>query len=123
MNDPSEIMPFALAVVRWLFAFLFTQAIEVPIYRKTLRCGYDVAFGASAITHPIVWFLIPGIGQNLLRLSRPEMNIFAELFTWLVETAYFAILLRRHRVAGWTLLANSASYTSGLIAYRLLMAL
>lgn len=43
----------------WLLAFLFTQAIEIPIYMRGLRVRVYEALGASAFTHPIVWFVIP----------------------------------------------------------------
>jgi hypothetical protein len=63
--------------MKWLVAFLFTQAFEVPIYlwamhRQKLELEWLrralVAFGASAFTHPIVWFVLP--------LTRPP---FAQL--------------------------------------------
>jgi hypothetical protein len=52
----------------WHEAFLFTQAIEIPVYlvgmqRERLELGWArralVAFGATALTHPIVWFVLP----------------------------------------------------------------
>src|SRR5262249_35014609 len=64
---PTEL----LMLLEWIYAFLFTQAVEVPIYVFALRGGPEtppqralakrvlIAFGASALTHPIVWFVIP----------------------------------------------------------------
>ena len=46
-------------LAHWAFAFLFTQVVEIPIYMRGLRVGPVKAFGASAITHPVVWFVIP----------------------------------------------------------------
>ena len=42
----------------WALAFLFTQMGEVPIYAVGLRVGLLPAFGASAITHPVLWFAV-----------------------------------------------------------------
>ena len=52
----------------WAEAFWFTQAFEMPVYlvalylyRPELRwyTRAVIAFGASAITHPFVWFFFP----------------------------------------------------------------
>ena len=52
------------AVWSWLSAFLVTQLVEVPIYHcaAPTRWGAKrlyVAFGASILTHPIVFFVFP----------------------------------------------------------------
>ena len=101
-----------LALRGWLLAFAFTQAIEIPIY---LRAGAPlwVAFGASALTHPVVWFAFP-------RLGAPWgwTVLWAELFAWLAE----ALWLRCHgvrRALWWSLAANGASLSLGLLARRL----
>jgi hypothetical protein len=103
-------------VEAWLRAFIFTQLIEVPIYARGLRCGIPAAFGASALTHPIVWFVIfhprwqAGYGTKL---------IVAELFAWLAEAAYFRLVWRRPRALLWALVANAASLGLGLLSRRL----
>jgi hypothetical protein len=120
---------------RWLLAFLFTQAVEVPIYARALagtrwaRHALLIAFGASAITHPIVWFVIPHLWSDLylallaphpaLHLARTAhyvgMAILAETFAVAVE----AIYLRRfgpRRALVWSLAANGASVTLGLLS-------
>ena len=38
----------------------------------------------------------------------------AELFAFAVETAYFALLLRRRRAWRWSLVANAASFSVGI---------
>ena len=91
----------------WLIGFLFTQAIEVPIYLRvtTLR----VAFLASTFTHPIVWFVFPALWPG----SYFSMLVAAELFAWAAE----ALWLRSHRVerAGlWSFIANAASFCIGM---------
>jgi hypothetical protein len=47
----------------WLGGFAFTQIVEVPIYawcaqKRPWVDRLAIAFGASALTHPIVWFTI-----------------------------------------------------------------
>ena len=57
--------------LRWLLAFGLTQLIEVPIYLRGLPPGASgrrigVAFGASALTHPFVAFVIPWLWSKVL---------------------------------------------------------
>lgn len=53
-----------MSVNDWLTAFLITQAIEAPICWWAARSlptwqRATYALGASAITHPILWFCLP----------------------------------------------------------------
>jgi hypothetical protein len=99
------------ALQAWLLAFAFTQAVEIPIYRRA-GAPLWVAFAASALTHPVVWFVFP-----LLDLPWLWMVLCAELFAWLAEAAW----LRWHgvrRPLWWSLLANGASLSLGLLARR-----
>jgi hypothetical protein len=92
----------------WPTAFLFTETIEIPIYAFALRGRLGVAFGASAITHPIVWFVIP-----VLVPSYMMMVVVAETFAVLAE----ALWLRRwglSRALEWSFAANMASFGLGL---------
>jgi len=100
----------------WLRAFLFTQLVEVPIYVRGLRCGPLVAFGASAITHTIVWF---GFFSPHWHAAYASRFAAAELFAWLAEAAYFRLLFRRRRALAWSLVANAASVGLGLLSRRL----
>lgn len=100
----------------WLSAFAFTQLIEVPIYRRAFGVSALAAFGASALTHPTIWFVI--IPQ--LQASYLEESVLAELFAWLTEAAYFAWLLRRPRALMFCLVANAASLGLGLLSRYLL---
>lgn len=99
----------------WLRAFVFTQIIEVPIYRRALDGRTAVAFGASLITHPIVWLAS--------RPLTPLLGIWtyialAELFAWLVEAAYMrAFGLKRALM--WSAIANGASFGLGTVAHFL----
>lgn len=85
----------------WFDAFVFTQVVEVPVYVLAIRLAQKtgrserprglpwqvlLAFGASAITHPMVWYLIPGVVDP--RRYYVEYVITAEAFAVLVEAFY-----------------------------------
>ncbi|MGC9986364.1 MAG: hypothetical protein ABSF35_22435 [Polyangia bacterium] len=96
----------------WAIAFLFTQMVEVPIYTVGLRVGLLPAFGASAITHPVLWFVI----FPYLHLSYFWLIVIGEGFAFLAEAAYFAFLFRRRRALLWSALANTASFSTGMLS-------
>jgi hypothetical protein len=97
----------------WLWAFLFTQMVEVPIYSVSLRTGLLPAFGASAVTHPLLWFvLFPALDS----LPHPWRVAVGEAFAFLVEAAYFALLFRRRRAWLWSAVANAASFGTGMLS-------
>lgn len=122
----------------WLSAFLFTQAVEIPIYvlaiRRALRDGHAerprrlplqiaLAFGASAVTHPIVWFVIPRLAPSF---SDPgaaylEYVVRAEAFALVVEAFYFHSfhVVRMPRAFAWSLLANGLSAGAGFLSRSL----
>ena len=117
-------------MIAWLVAFVFTQCIEIPIYVRALRGRPVVAFGASAITHPIVWFVIPRmwvrsylslIAWSPLFIVRAPiaryacMVLLAESFAIAVEALYLRAFDVR-RAFAWSLLANGASVTLGLLS-------
>jgi hypothetical protein len=100
----------------WLTAFLFTQLVEIPIYWRSLRCSLLAAFGASAITHPIVWFVFfhPALpGDYITRV------IAAELFAWLAEAAYFRFVFHKRWALVWSAVANASSFGLGLLSRAL----
>jgi hypothetical protein len=99
----------------WAIAFLFTQMVEVPIYAVGLRVGLLPAFGASAITHPVLWFAI----FPHLHLSYFWLIVVGESFAFLVEAAYFAWLFHRRRALLWSALANAASFSAGMLSRRM----
>jgi hypothetical protein len=113
-------------VLGWLGAFLFTQAVEVPIWAIALRLDRTVprgeerwpvwmscavGFGASAITHPIVWFVIPrfAVGSYWMMVGQ------AEAFAVIVEAVY-ASLFGLKRALAWSILANATSAGLGLLS-------
>jgi len=105
--------PFVRA---WLAAFVFTQIVEVPIYSRFLRCSLLVAFGASAITHPIVWF---GFFTPHWHAHYLVKLVSAELFAWLTEAAYFRFLFKKKNALLWALVANGSSLGLGLLSRAL----
>ncbi|MFT3770658.1 MAG: hypothetical protein QM820_34975 [Minicystis sp.] len=122
------------ATLAWLSAFGFTQAVEVPIYVLALRrtsaeevatpiegprALLAAAFGASLITHPIVWFVFPQLWMMLPRLpfgSYNGMVLAAETFAIVTEGLYFYLLgaMGFRRSMLWALVANLTSVTLGL---------
>ena len=114
----------------WLAAFLFTELVETPIYTRALRDAREgvrddeaaqatlaraiaIAFAASALTHPIVWFVMP----RLIPGDYLTMVAIAEAFAVLAEAAWMrAFGLRRALL--WALFANASSLCIGLILRR-----
>ncbi|MEZ4319985.1 MAG: hypothetical protein R3F61_20910 [Myxococcota bacterium] len=106
----------------WAVAFALTQGLEMPIYwlgtRAVLPPAWRLAvgFGASAATHPIVWFVLPGLLQPTLGYW--GFVAIAETFAFVAEALY----LRAFRVPNpwiWSLLANATSFGVGMAYYAL----
>ncbi len=118
----------------WFRAFLLTQAVEMGVYAhataapRPWRERLAIAFGASAITHPLVWFVIVEGVQRAM----PEVSVHlplqqswwagvavAETFAVLAEAAWLALFgVRALHALGLALLANGASFTIGLFLYQ-----
>lgn len=104
-------------LVRWVVAFAFTEIIEVPIYRRMLGSGFLEALGASAVTHPLLWFVfVPAVRHNL---SYVQYAAIGELLVVLVEALWFRVLFKRKGALLGSLAANGASYLLGLVAHAL----
>jgi hypothetical protein len=100
------------AVVDWLVAYAFTQAIEVPLYLRVADGRWRVAVLASTLTHPIVWFVFPAVCP--LSWGYWGMVAAAEAFAVTAEAAW----LRASGVGSalkWAALVNAASATAGLL--------
>ena len=108
-----------LTLRTWLLAFLITQAIEVPIYTIALRHrGLSTAsllgVGASACSHPLVWFVIQPL--MLPRADYIAFVITAEVFAWAAEALYLRMASVPWRSSLWiSLVANSVSVTLGMV--------
>ncbi|MBK8093413.1 MAG: hypothetical protein IPK32_15895 [Verrucomicrobiaceae bacterium] len=103
-----------MSIHEWHEAFLLTQIVEVPVY---LLAGRELplpkrvlyAFGASTITHPIIWFGLPWAGGPYLLLF-----LVAETFAVMGEALWgLGLGVRRPWMAA--LLANTASVCAGLV--------
>jgi hypothetical protein len=120
-------------ILAWFRAFLLTQAVEMGVYvhatgARPLRERLAIAFGASAITHPLVWFVI----VEGVRLALRELGVelpfetawwtgvaVAEVFAVLGEAVWLALFgVRALHALGYALLANGASFTFGLFLYQ-----
>ena len=102
-----------IALWGWLVAFFFTQLFEMPIYWKATG-SLRVAFFASAITHPIVWFVFPPLMDHGVEYE--PMVVLAECFAVIVE----ALWLRGNGLTAghaflWSLGANGFSVCCGFL--------
>ena len=114
-------------LVAWFQAFVFTQALEFPIYRRLLPASRLESLAASAITHPAVWFVFPLL-QRRAEWTYLSMVTAAELFAWWGEALWFWWQLRLlpgdtrpsfRRCLGVSLLANGTSLGLGLLSRTL----
>jgi hypothetical protein len=92
---------------RWATAFAFTQIVEIPISSPGSIRRRSEAFGASAITHPIVWWVCAESGW---RASWTTRTVVGELFAVIVEALYFGVTYGLRRGAIWSLIANGVSF-------------
>jgi hypothetical protein len=104
-------------LAHWAVAFSFTQIVEIPIYRRMLDARFFEAFGASAITHPLLWFVFVPLVRG--HLSYAEYAAVGEILVVLVEAAYFGFVFKRKRALVASLSANAASFALGLLSNAL----
>lgn len=100
----------------WARAFLLTQCVEVPIYRACVGASLARAFAASALTHPIVWFVF---FSPRFEAPYAVRLVSAELFAVLVEAALMRPRASRRAALTVALVANGASVLVGVIARAL----
>lgn len=108
-------------LVDWFAAYGFTQAVEVPVYASALRARalperLAMAFSASAITHPLVWFAFPSLLPG--HTAYWAMVAAAELFAWGAE-AGLLWALRVERPWLWSIAANGLSFGLALVTRAL----
>ena len=100
-------------MTRWLAAFALTQAIEMPVvWRAQPGVAWQrrllVAAGGSALTHPIVWFVMPRLVTDWV-----WMVVAAETFAVVAETLWMRAF-GVERAFWWAVLANALSVAIGL---------
>ncbi len=122
----------------WFGAFAVTQLVEMPIHARALLRRRDAsdgssassdralrfvaAFGASALTHPVVWFVLPKLQRALGYWGYVAV---AETFAVVAEAAYLCAwsasraprdgdALSFSRALVWSFAANAASVVVGL---------
>jgi len=110
-------------LLTWLEAFVLTQGIEMPVHAnapgpaRPWRERLAIAFGASAVTHPIVNFVIVPLAGPL-EVDWWTMVAFAECFAFVTEALW---LFAFRAPFGWacltSLIANTLSFTVGVFCY------
>ncbi len=100
-------------MTEWLVAFTLTQALEIPLYLRA-GAGWRVAFLASALTHPVVWFGFPV--PQWLGLGYWSTVVLVEAFAVGAEALWLSSR-GVSRALAWSLLANAASFTLGLVLH------
>ena len=98
----------------WLWAFLVTQFVEVPIYAialksRPIRIRMAAAFAPSCVTHPLVWL---GVLAAPVEWYWPAV-VVAEVLAIVVE-ALIVQAAGASRAFLWAAAANGASVAVGL---------
>lgn len=118
-------------ILQWSIAFCFTQLVEMGVYvrahaplsdgtQRPIAERLAIAFGASGITHPLVWFVIPDVAMNGLGIAEWwHVVAIAEVFAVLTEAIYLRAFGVRWAIL-WSLAANGTSFVGGLFCYDIL---
>lgn len=154
-----DLLPFDLSPrqLSWLRSFSFTLAIEVPVFvwmarryrdssRITLRRAAAAGAWGTCMTHPVLWFLWPGLyvatlglllapesltqeyGRRAIYFVIDPAHVFwsgvavAELLIACIESVTFWLVARRiplSRAVVASFLANAASYGLGQLVRHL----
>jgi hypothetical protein len=115
---------------QWLLAFVWTNALELPVYALVLQRRFDrwwavvvLTFALNALTHPLLWFVVPQWAPFWLYALVVETGVIV------VEAAVVAAVLlavdRRRPAIGIALgaaaAANLVSAVVGGLAFRALV--
>ena len=110
----------------WIMAFTLTQVIEITVGMLFWRDDkvsspkkVAILFGASLITHPMVWFIFPQI-RDEGGYSYGEYLLMAESYAYGVEALYY-YAFRVKRPILLSVLANSGSFLTGVFLYEFVL--
>jgi hypothetical protein len=113
-------------IIEYAVALTLTLLIETPLVAAALARWYRVppvrgailGLLASLMTHPVVWFVLPGL--LVPAVGWRGYLLLAEGFAWLAEAALYTVavsrLAARRDIVGMlllSLLANLASFGVG----------
>ena len=106
----------------WPIAFLLTQLTEITIglflwKEISKRKAALYIFCASAITHPIVWFVIPQIADEQ-QWSYHTYVLVAETYAYGVEILWYYIL-KAPRPILLSCAANTGSFLLGVLIHSI----
>lgn len=110
MTDPPPIS-------QWAWAFVWTLALELPIYalivRRWVRGGLPllaVLLGLNVATHPALWYLAPRFHPYWIWVLTMETGVVV------VEALLLTLYLRRHDVPLPWLRALLAAFVANLVS-------
>jgi hypothetical protein len=94
----------------WLTAFAWTIAFELPVYVALTKfrawwMPVVFAFAVNALTHPLLWFVVPRVGPFWLFVLYGEAGVIA------VEALALAAVGQRRPL----LIATIANLTSAVL--------
>lgn len=105
----------------WLRAFLLTVAVECPLVvlltaeaRLPWPKRVTLVIAAQLMTHPLVWYVFPAMPG----LPRFSALVISEIFAWLAEAAFYALVEAtptKLGAIGVSALANGASLGLGFL--------
>jgi len=114
----------------WAASFLFTQAVEIPIWtlmvRREVPAWRAALAGAlcSCVTHPLLWFVWPRVfflrREWTLPFSRYSVYLVTgEILVAVIEAFIFYIAARPGKLSkafAVSFIANAASLGLGILA-------
>ena len=112
--------------MNWITAFTITQVLEISvgnIFWKDTNVSRAkkilILFGASLITHPMVWFVFSDI-RNDGGFSYYEYLFMAESYAYGIEAWYYYILKVKRPVL-LSIITNTCSFCAGLLIYNFIL--
>ena len=107
----------------WIVAFTLTQMIEITVglllwrdQKVSLIRKIGILFGASLLTHPLVWFVFPDMSAEW-GLSYTEYLLMAETYAYGLEAFYY-FSLRVSRPIMLSTVTNSFSFLTGVFVHE-----